>query len=84
MLKVRDIMTRHVVTLSPDLTLEQASGVFAQRHISGAPVIASGRVVGVVSQSDILEFAASARYVRTPRCRRPPTTCVASGFTASS
>ncbi|HEY7408056.1 MAG TPA: CBS domain-containing protein [Gemmatimonadaceae bacterium] len=60
MLKVRDIMTRDVVTLSPDLTLEQASGVFAQKHISGAPVIASGRVVGVVSQSDILDFAASA------------------------
>jgi CBS domain-containing protein len=60
MLKVRDIMTREVVTLSPELTLEQASGMFAQKHISGAPVVANGRVVGVVSQSDILELAASA------------------------
>jgi CBS domain-containing protein len=60
MLKVRDIMTRQVFTLSPDLTLEQASGLFAEKHVSGAPVVANGRVVGVISQSDILELAASA------------------------
>jgi CBS domain-containing protein len=34
--------------------------MFAQKHISGAPVVANGRVVGVVSQSDILEFVVSA------------------------
>jgi CBS domain-containing protein len=60
MLKVRDIMTREVITLSPDLSLEQASGVFVQKHVSGAPVVTRERVVGVLSQSDILDFAASA------------------------
>jgi CBS domain-containing protein len=60
MLQVRDIMTREVVTLSPEMTLREASDVLAGKHVSGAPVVAGGRVVGVVSQSDILAFVTTA------------------------
>lgn len=56
MLKVSDIMTRDVFTLRPDMTLEEASGLFAEKHVSGAPVVSNAQVVGVLSQSDILEF----------------------------
>lgn len=58
--RVRDIMTREVFTLRPDTTLREASDLFSGKRVSGAPVVANGRVVGVVSQSDILEFEASA------------------------
>jgi CBS domain-containing protein len=52
----RDIMSRDVVALSPDLTLRDTIELLAARHIGGAPVIVGGRVAGVLSVSDILEF----------------------------
>ena len=51
---VADLATRDVVSLGPDLTLRDAIGVLTQRHISGAPVVAGDRVVGVLSLTDIL------------------------------
>lgn len=59
MLKLRDIMTTDVVTLTPDTTLRDAADLLARRHLSGAPVVRHGGIVGVISTSDLLEFAAS-------------------------
>jgi len=48
-------MTRSVVSLSPDMTLAQAAERLAEHGISGAPVVdGSGRVVGLLSESDVL------------------------------
>jgi CBS domain-containing protein len=58
MLKLRDIMTRDVFTVSSDMTLRRALELFAQRHITGAPVLEGAKVVGVVSASDLLTFVA--------------------------
>jgi CBS domain-containing protein len=59
MLKLSEIMTRDVVTVTPETTLRDAVELFTEMHISGAPVVSGRDVVGVVSASDILEFAAS-------------------------
>lgn len=66
MLRVQDIMTTDVVTVSPSATLREAAELFARLHIGGAPVIEGMQVVGVVSTSDILTFAASAPPAREP------------------
>ncbi len=58
MIKVRDIMTRDVLTLAPDVLLADAAELLTSRHVSGAPVISGGRVVGVLSATDILQFVA--------------------------
>lgn len=48
-------MTRNVVTVSADLSLEELIALFAERGISGAPVIDDERrPIGVVSKSDLL------------------------------
>lgn len=60
MLKLRDFMTRDVATLTPDDTLRDAMSLFSERYITGAPVVAGGDVVGVVSTMDIMDFAANA------------------------
>ena len=60
MLRLEDIMTRELVTLSPEHSLREAMSILTSRHISGAPVLANGTVVGVVSLTDLAEFAASA------------------------
>lgn len=65
MLRLSDVMQSEVVTVSPEATLRDAVELFATLHISGAPVVAGERVVGVVSTSDILSFAASSPMVPT-------------------
>jgi CBS domain-containing protein len=59
MLCVRDLMTSDIVAVAPELTLRNTMELLAQRHISGAPVLAGSRLVGVVSASDLLSFQAS-------------------------
>lgn len=66
MLRVQDIMTTDVVTVSPSMSLRDAAEMFARRHIGGAPVVDGQQVVGVVSTSDILSFAASAPSPDSP------------------
>lgn len=51
---VSDVMTHKVFAVSPDTSLETAARLFAQKRVSGVPVVdASGEVVGVVSASDL-------------------------------
>jgi CBS domain-containing protein len=59
MLRVRDIMTTDVLTVSPTTTLREAADLLSRRHIGGAPVLEQGALLGVVSASDILAFAAA-------------------------
>lgn len=58
MLRIRDLMTRDVCTVSPDTTLREALTLLSDRHVSGAPVVEAYRVVGVFSASDILAYLA--------------------------
>ncbi len=56
MLTAREIMTREVITVSPETSVEEVARLFAQRRISGVPVVDDQRrVVGVVTQSDLLK-----------------------------
>lgn len=53
-MNANDIMTHPVVTIAPDTVLADAAALLAQHHISGLPVVEDGRVVGLVSESDLL------------------------------
>jgi CBS domain-containing protein len=54
-LKVRDIMTTQLVTLSGDDTVKDATITFAVNGVSGAPVVDDNyRLVGILSENDIL------------------------------
>jgi CBS domain-containing protein len=70
MLRLRDIMTTDLVTLGPNLTIREAMEVFASRCISGAPVVAGGDVIGVISATDLISIAGSLPGV--PTGRDPP------------
>ena len=60
MLCVRDIMTREVVSLTPESTIRNAMETLSTNHLSGAPVVEGERVVGVISMSDIMGFLIAA------------------------
>jgi CBS domain-containing protein len=53
---VSEVMTNKVFAVGPDTSLETAARLFAQKRVSGAPVVAgTGEVVGVVSASDLID-----------------------------
>ncbi|MEU3772450.1 CBS domain-containing protein [Streptomyces sp. NPDC032472] len=57
-LKVADLMTDEVVSVAPGTAFKDIVTLFAQYDISGVPVLDDeDRVVGVVSQSDVLAHA---------------------------
>lgn len=54
-MRVRDLMTDVVVTVRPDTSLKEVATILARCGISGVPVVVEdGRVIGVVSEGDIL------------------------------
>jgi CBS domain-containing protein len=53
-MKVSDVMTTAVVTVSSETPLRDVAVMLTERRISGLPVVDDGRVVGVVSEGDIL------------------------------
>jgi CBS domain-containing protein len=60
MVRVREIMTTDVVVLRGDDSLQEATIRMSRKGNSGVPVIdPEGMIVGILSESDILEFAAS-------------------------
>jgi CBS domain-containing protein len=67
MLRVREIMSTNLATVSPELDLRNAIEVLTHRHVSGAPVVSDGRLLGVMSATDVLEFATAQPGVPTER-----------------
>jgi CBS domain-containing protein len=53
--KVRDIMTTEVLYVTPDHTCEQCLVLMHTKRIRHLPVIESQRVIGVLSNTDVLE-----------------------------
>jgi CBS domain-containing protein len=59
MLRLSEIMTKNVVSVPAEMSVRDAMALFATRHITGAPVVSNGAVVGVVSLTDLAELAAA-------------------------
>ena len=52
---VADTMTRDPIVVRPDTSLQEAIRILAKQRISGLPVVdAEGKLVGVISDSDLL------------------------------
>jgi CBS domain-containing protein len=65
-MNARDIMTAHVVTVTPTTTVRELAGLLATRRISAVPVVGSkGELVGVVSEGDLVRR----RELQTARTR---------------
>lgn len=58
MLQARDIMTKEVITVSPETEVLDLAQLLAEHKINGAPVVDSqGRLVGVVTQNNLIDRA---------------------------
>ena len=55
MLKGKDIMTKDVITVSPDTEILVATKILLEKHINGVPVLDdAGNLVGILCQSDLI------------------------------
>ncbi len=54
-LKVKDLMTRKVVTCEPEDDVKDAMCLMSDRHIRHLPVIADGKISGIISSRDVME-----------------------------
>lgn len=53
--RVKDIMTQAVITVSPDATLKEIAGLLSKNSVSSVPVCdEAGQVVGIISERDLL------------------------------
>lgn len=63
-LTARDVMTKNPITVSPDQAARDAASVMVARKIGALPVTAQGRLVGIVTETDVVKaFAAMAEAV---------------------
>jgi CBS domain-containing membrane protein len=56
--KAKDVMTKEVIFVGPETLLHEVAKTMAKHGVSGAPVVDSGRVVGIISQKDFLALIA--------------------------
>jgi CBS domain-containing protein len=65
-MKVADLMQKNVRSIDPEATVAEIVETLADAHVSGLPVVDSaGRVVGVVSATDILQAEAEQSDARS-------------------
>lgn len=58
--KVKEIMTRSPITVSPEFTVEETADLLLKNKISGAPVVdRKGKLAGVITQADLFKVILS-------------------------
>jgi CBS domain-containing protein len=58
-LRVRDVMTWDAVTIEPDAPVARAAAVMFEARVGSLPVVADGRLVGIVTERDVLRAVAA-------------------------
>jgi CBS domain-containing protein len=53
---VKDVMSKNVITISPEESISNAIDKMAKNNISGLIVVEDEKVVGVISESDVLKI----------------------------
>jgi acetoin utilization protein AcuB len=55
-MKVKEIMKKNPLTLTPDTPFEEALGLGQEKKIGSFPVVENGKLVGIATESDIIRF----------------------------
>jgi CBS domain-containing protein len=53
---VREVMTYSPITINPSATIQEAAERMLEYQISGLPVVRNGKVVGIITESDIFRL----------------------------
>ncbi len=63
-MKVKEIMKKNPVTLTPDTPFEEALKIGQDNRIGSFPVVENGKLVGIATESDIVRFLTRALGIR--------------------
>jgi len=55
-IKMRDVMTREVITITEDTPLEEAARIMADNKIGGLPVMRDDKLVGIITETDLFKI----------------------------
>lgn len=66
-LKVKDFMTKKLVTFSPDDSIYFVLHTLVEKNISGGPVVdEKGSLIGIISEGDCLKQVVRGKYTNSP------------------
>lgn len=65
-LTVKKIMSRNPVTVTKDCTVEEAATIMCDQDLSCLPVLSDGKLVGIVSKSDLFKMLLETFGARVP------------------
>lgn len=54
--KIKDVMSKKVVTVNRDTPIEEAARIMADKKIGGMPVVDGDRVVGMITETDLFKI----------------------------
>ncbi len=52
---VKNVMTKKVITVDRDTPIEEAARIMADKKIGGLPVVSEGKVVGIITETDLFK-----------------------------
>ena len=67
--KVKQIMTRRVYTVSPNTSIEEAALIMREKKVGCLPVVDGGKLVGILTETDILDAFLESLGVHGPGYR---------------
>jgi acetoin utilization protein AcuB len=63
---VEEVMTFNVVTLGPDASLREAAQHVRKQRFGALPIVAHGKLVGIITRSDLLDAALAGEFPGHP------------------
>jgi len=58
----RDIKTTPVITVDPQLSVKDLAALFRAKRVGGVPVVEDGKLVGIVTEGDLMALDADVQY----------------------
>jgi len=55
MLKAKDIMTRDLITVTPEMSIEEIATIMVDKNFHTLPVVDEEKLVGIIGKEDILK-----------------------------
>jgi len=56
-IKVSEVMTKNVITVAPEATIEEAAQIMIDKKVGGLPVVKEkNKLVGLITETDVLQY----------------------------
>ena len=55
-IKIKDVMTKNVMTITEDTPIEEAARIMADNKVGGLPIMRNGEVIGLITETDLFKL----------------------------